>query len=122
MRWKYMGSTGVPIMASWFQALCSVGSGGEKHLPHRRNCVATSAQPTTARGEIFGTQNEVKAGDLVNKNDSNFYDVRMRGSGLHSFKNWQIPLDDIKSPDLNVFRHPIGYDNTFGVEKRMGNF
>ena len=58
----------------------------------------------------------------MNKNDSNIYDVRMRGSGLHSFKNWQISRDDIKTPDLNVFRHPIGYDNSFGVEKRMGNF
>jgi hypothetical protein len=46
----------------------------------------------------------------------------MRGPGLHSFKNWQTSRDDIKTPDLNVFRHQIGYDNSFGVEKRMGDF
>lgn len=46
----------------------------------------------------------------------------MRSLRMRSFKNRQISCDDIKTPDLNVFRHPIGYDNSFGVEKRMGNF
>ena len=46
---------------------------------------------------------------------------RMRSPGMRSFKNGQISRDDIKTPDLNVFGHQISYDNSFAVEKRVGN-
>ena len=38
------------------------------------------------------------------------------------YRQTHATADGIKTPGLNVFRHPMGYDNSFGVEKRMGNF
>ena len=43
-------------------------------------------------------------------------------SGMRSFKNGQIQHDGGKTPDLSVFQHQIGNDNSFGGEKRARNF
>ena len=46
----------------------------------------------------------------------------MRSPGMHSFKNRQISCDDIKTPDLSVFRCQIGDDNSLALEKRVRKF
>ena len=43
-------------------------------------------------------------------------------SGMRSFKNRQMQRDGGKTPELSVFQHQIGDDNSFGGETRARNF